>query len=509
MVSVHDSYNIDLLPGLSALSNLSLRYLASEEDITCKTDSACAVAYLVASDSAAVPVEGWDLPSLAAAGFEAKLGQTMTVPSTTGATTIFVGLGDEDGLDDDAYREAGAAVSGALGKRTQVCVVLPEATIPTQAQAVVEGVLLANYSLSSFKNEEDRAKPLTSLTVAGGEADVTELFEVVLRRAVAYARATYIARDLTNAPPAHLTPRTLAEVAVRLADEFGFEAEVIDRLELAEMGCGGIVGVNRGSEYEARLIKLRFVPAETPASAERLAMVGKGITFDSGGLSLKPASSMVDMKTDMGGAAAILGAFSALVDLGVTTPVDAWLPTTDNMISGNSMRVGEIITARNGKTVEVTNTDAEGRLILMDALALAAETNPAWIVDIATLTGAQIIALGDDVAAVMGNSDALLDEVEQAADATGEMVWELPLHKRYMKNMESPLADLQNANLSNRGAGSITAGLFLSNFVADVPWVHVDIAGPSVSSKDDRWVRRGATGFGARLLAKLAEEIGA
>lgn len=509
MVSVPDSYNINLLPSLVALENLALTF-AGSPDPACAEDTNCALAYFINIEQNVPADTQWDKESLAVAGFEAKEGQSFVVPSVGNAATIFVGLGkpEEDGTD--AYRAAGAAMARALGKRSQACMILSDDVDAQQVAAAVEGAVLANYSLTTFKSEGegDKATPLTSLTVVvPGVAD-TGAYESALVRARALARATFVGRDLTNAPPAHLTPPTLAASAVELAEKFGFEAEVLDRIELEEMGCGGIIGVNRGSEYEARLIKLRYVPKTPSAEQKRLALVGKGITFDSGGLSLKPASAMLDMKTDMGGAAAVLGAFTALADLGVSVPVDAWLPTTDNMISGNSMRVGEIITARNGKTVEVTNTDAEGRLILMDALALAAETEPSWIVDVATLTGAQVIALGEDIAGIMGNNEGLLDAVERAGDATGEAVWELPLHKRYMKILDSDLADIANANMSNRSAGTITAGLFLSNFVNDIPWVHVDIAGPSVSAKADRWLNSGATGFGARLLAGLAEELG-
>ena len=513
VVSVRESYNVDLLPGISTLGGLSLRIQESEDGLSCRGDSSCSIGYLVTAEADTTLEGGWDSEALGEAGFEAKPGKVLVLPDPIGAKRILIGLGAKEELDEDVYREAGAAFTKCLGKSSSGCIVLDASTDASQMVALVEGVLLAAYSLTTFKSEEDPESnlELKELTIVGAEKSPMKprAFEAALVRARALARATYIARDLTNAPPAHLTPRTLADAAKTLGLRFGFRVEIVDRAKLEEMGCGGIIGVNRGSGHEARLIRLRFSPEQAPSDDRRLALVGKGITFDSGGLSLKPAASMVNMKTDMGGAAAILGAFSAFADLGVSIPVDAWLPTTDNMISGDSMRVGEIITAYNGKTVEVVNTDAEGRLILMDALSMAAESKPSWIVDIATLTGAQIVALGDDIAAIMGNSEDLLGRVERAGDATGEAVWELPLHKRYMKILDSDLADISNANMSNRAAGSITAGLFLSNFVREVPWVHVDIAGPSVSAKNDRWLRSGATGFGARLLAKLAEDLDA
>lgn len=342
------------------------------------------------------------------------------------------------------------------------------------------------------------------MTIVAGDPELgEEEANAALKRARAFARATIIARDLTNAPPAHLIPQTFVESAQRLAELYGFEVEVLGRDELAELGCGGIIGVNRGSLFEAQLVKLRYVPAgKEGEDADTLALVGKGITFDSGGLTLKPAISMFEMKMDMGGAAAVLGTFASLAEMDAPIPVKAWLPMTDNMISGNSMRIGEVLTTRKGLTVEVRNTDAEGRLILMEALTLAAESNPARIVDIATLTGAQMIALGTEIAAVMGNDPELIGRVERAGAVTGEKVWELPLEPRYMDMLDSTIADI--ANVGKRAAGSIVAGLFLSKFVEDVPWAHLDIAGHMSAEKDDRWLTSGATGFGARLLLELA-----
>ncbi len=323
---------------------------------------------------------------------------------------------------------------------------------------------------------------------------------------LASSRATLVARDLTNAPPAHLTPSRLAEYASSLADSYGFEADVLKRKQLKELGCGGILAVNRGSKRPARLIKLSYAPVGATEDTKRLTLVGKGITFDSGGLSLKPSESMIDMKMDMGGAAAVIGAFTALADLGVLVRVDAYIPTTDNMISGDSYRLGEVLVARDGHTVEVKNTDAEGRLVLMDALALAAESNPNWIVDIATLTGAAIVALGTEVAALFGTDRVLVEAVEKSAEQTGEAVWEMPLRASYNKLLKSSVADLQN--VGGRWGGPITAALFLQNFVGDSAWAHLDIAGPMSAEKDDGWVSAGATGYGARLLLTLAYNLG-
>lgn len=505
VTSVHDSYEIDLLPGLEYLEKIDIE-CDTLKDGSPGSTPVRAFFFSAPLQAGAPGIEDWDLESLTRAGFTADLGKVLLLPSSAGATTVLFGLGDNP--DADAWREAGASLARAC-KNYGAAAVLP----PNDAdlEALVEGVLLGAYDYSLFKSktadtpaEDAKLRTLRILLNGADEASLSAARDAV-RRARAYARSAYVARDLVNAPPAHLNPARLAKCAMQLADAYGFEVDVTDSLELAEMGCGGIIGVNRGSEYSARLIRLRYCPTGVSSTSRALAMVGKGITFDSGGMSLKPAASMLTMKTDMGGAAAILGAFCAFGDLGTAVPVEGWLPTTDNMISGDAMRVGEVITARNGTTVEVTNTDAEGRLVLMDALCLAVEREPLAIVDIATLTGAQITALGNDVAAIMGNDEDLLDQVERAADATGEDVWELPLHERYRNILDSEVADIMNANLSDRSAGTIVAGLFLSNFVEDTPWVHIDIAGPSFGTKSLRWLPVGATGFGARLLADLAK----
>jgi leucyl aminopeptidase len=316
------------------------------------------------------------------------------------------------------------------------------------------------------------------------------------------ASVTRLARDLANTPHSHLSASRLAEVAQSLGSERGLEAEVFDEDALLELGCGGLLGVNAGSAEPPRMIKLTYRPKGTEPSG-RLALVGKGIMYDSGGLALKPGDEVhAQMKNDMSGAAAILAAMSALSDLGCPSAVTGYLMCTDNMPSGTALALGDVITMRGGTTVEVINTDAEGRLVMADALVLATEEPVDAIVDIATLTGACMRALGTQVAGVMGSDKALVDQVRAAADATDEPVWELPLEKRYRKELDSTVADLKN--LGGANAGAITAGLFLAEFVGDVPWAHIDIAGTAQSATDAGWQTAGCTGFGARLLAHLA-----
>ncbi len=287
----------------------------------------------------------------------------------------------------------------------------------------------------------------------------------------------------------------------RLGAAFGFEVETFDKAALIELGCGGLLGVNAGSTEEPRMVVLRYRPQGTPT--RHLGLVGKGIMFDSGGISLKPSDPMhLLMKIDMGGAAAVLGAFTALRDLGVEAAVSGWLMCTDNMPSGTATKLGDVLIARGGTTVEVKNTDAEGRLVMMDALVLATEDEVDAIVDIATLTGAALMALGKSTAALFGNDQSLVDAVFAAGTDVAEPVWQLPLEKKYRKQLDSEIADI--ANLGGPHAGATTAALFLQEFVGETPWAHVDIAGTMHTDTDDAWRSAGATGFGARLLAEVA-----
>jgi leucyl aminopeptidase len=310
-----------------------------------------------------------------------------------------------------------------------------------------------------------------------------------------------LARDLANTPPGHLTATKMAEVAASVAGASGLAVEVYGPDELAAMGCGGLLGVNAGSSEPPRLVKLTYRPRRPTA---RLAMVGKGVMYDSGGISLKPSDPMhAAMKMDMSGAGAVLSSMSALADLGCRTEVIGYLLCTDNMPSGSAMKLGDVLTIHGGTTVEIHNTDAEGRLLLADGLALANEERPDAIVDIATLTGACMVALGPSVAGVFGNDEGLVEQVTAASTATDEPVWQLPLErKRYRKLLDSDVADVKNVGGPHGGA--ITAAVFLSEFVGDAPWAHLDIAGPMKVDADESWRSKGATGFGTRLLIELA-----
>lgn len=323
--------------------------------------------------------------------------------------------------------------------------------------------------------------------------------EAAARRGAVLARATCISRDLANCPPAHLTAERMGQVALRLGAETALVVETFDREQLLELRCGGILGVNGGSHDEPRMIKLSYSP-DSPTGS--MAWVGKGIMYDSGGISLKPADGThAMMKNDMAGAGALLAAMLTLGDLGCRTSVTGYLMCTDNMPSGSALKMGDVITARNGTTVEVANTDAEGRVVMMDALLMAAEQKPDAIIDIATLTGASMRAL---VAGVMGNNQRVIDQVLDAARTTDERAWQLPQERAYRPLLDSDVADISNLGGAGVVAGAITAALFLEEFVDDTPWAYIDIAGTVQADPPGSWRPRGCTGFGARLLAELA-----
>jgi leucyl aminopeptidase len=318
-------------------------------------------------------------------------------------------------------------------------------------------------------------------------------------RGARIAGAVALARDLVNEPAGAVTPTRLAEVATELGESEGLTVTVLDEVAIANEGLGGLMGVAQGSAEPPRLIELVYEP---PGARGTLALVGKGITFDSGGLSLKTADGMETMKTDMSGAAAVLATMSVLPALAPKVKVIGIIPTTENMPGGRAIKPGDVLKIRNGKTVEVLNTDAEGRLVLADGLSLAVEAGVDAIVDLATLTGACMVALGRTIAGLMGNDDGLAEQVGAAADRAGERVWPLPLPDEYRRKIDSEVADIKNTG-GDRYGGALTAGLFLKEFVDGVPWAHLDIAGPARSEEDAAYTPKGASGFGVRTLVEL------
>ena len=462
--------------------------------------SADAVGFAVATTGAVPRQLGLSRAALTAHGFDGKVGQTLVVPSSTGPTIVAVGIGDFRKADANAVRDAAAALARACSRRTHVATNLVDSVAldaRSAAQAAVEGFTLATYRYTDLKSAKGSVPTSLTLTASSARARSTE---TGVERGRTTAAAATLARDLANTPPAYLTARILADRAVEIARATGLGVEVFDNDKLEVMGCGGLLGVNRGSTEPARMVKLTYKPADAQG---HLVMVGKGVTYDSGGISLKPSdASHGNMKMDMSGAAAVLSAMSTLKALRCRTAVTGYLMCTDNRPSGSAVAMGDVLTFRNGKTSEILNTDAEGRLILADGLSLATELKPDAIVDIATLTGACMAALGAKIAGVLGTNQSFVDQVKSAADKADEPVWQLPLERSYRRLLDSNVADMKN--IGGPYGGAITAALFLAEFTGDVPWAHLDIAGPMNVDGDDGWLSRGATGFGTRLLINLA-----
>jgi leucyl aminopeptidase len=445
---------------------------------------------------------GLDAGFLRAQGFEGRPGQTCVVPGADGQVLVALGLGPEADVTVATYRKAAAALARAAQRQTHLAIdvldTVPGALDrPTVAQAVAEGVLLGAYRYTALKSDPERSH-IESFTVVGRGG---KRVEAALARGRAVGEAVRVARDLVNQPGGTLTPTAFAARAEELADLKGFDIEVLERAAIEEQQLGGLLGVNRGSVEEPRFVKLSWEPEGRVRGT--VALVGKGITFDSGGLSLKTTDGMVGMKGDMAGAAAVLATFSALEAVQPPVRVRGYLPLTDNMPGGDATRVGDVLRIRNGTTVEVLNTDAEGRLVLADALALACEEEPDAVVDLATLTGACMVALGSRIAGLMGNHDGFVGQVRAAADAQGEPVWPLPLPADMRSSIDSDVADIKNV-AGNRWGGALIAGIFLQEFVAEgIPWAHLDIAGPADAAEDDGETRKGGTGFGVRTLLHL------
>ncbi len=453
---------------------------------------------------------GLDRSDLGRLGFEAKGGQVQVIP-VDGRLVAAVGLGDAGGLSLDGLRRAAASLARAVRTHRSLATDLASAAAdadgPIEAEgvgAVVEGLTLALYRFGYQSSGGARAGDrLTRITLVGSAAVGVR---AAVGRAEAVAAGVVLARDLVNEPGGSLTPPKFANRVRRMARDRGLTVKVMDEAAIRRARMGGLLGVNRGSAQPARFVELTWTPKGRPKGT--LALVGKGLTFDAGGLSIKSGQGMMDMKMDMGGAAAVVGAMSVMPDVAPRCRVRAYLPMTDNMLGGDATRPGDVLTIRNGKTIEVLNTDAEGRLVLADALSLASEGKPDAVIDLATLTGACIVALGPRIAGLMGRGDGFLEQVEAASSRTGERVWRLPLPDDYRSMVDSPVADMKN--IGGPHGGAITAGLILGEFVAEgIDWAHLDIAGPAFTDSDDAEVVRGGTGFGVRLLVDLASSFAA
>jgi len=450
---------------------------------------------------------GADLAGLAgpAGRFSGKLDDALVVPgygALAAPAVLLVGVGPDAERTAETLRRAAAVAVAAAGRAATLAVALHRAGLPAAdgaaLAAVAEGTALAAYRFQRHKSAPDPALAEATLLVDGDRSLAAA--EPVLRRAEVAARATLAARDLVNEPASRINPATLAAEAVRLARAAGLEHQVLAGPALRRGRFGAILAVGGGSATGPRLVELRYRPR---GARRHVALVGKGVTFDSGGLDLKRGAGMDGMKDDMAGAAAILAAVTAAAELALPTAVTAILPLVENMPGASAMRPGDVVTARNGVTVEVTNTDAEGRLILADGLALAAEAGPDAILDLATLTGSVVYGLGLGCTGVFGNTPALTAEVLAAAGRAGELACELPLIEDYRRFLDSEVADLLNA--TNEPGDSVQAALFLREFVAGTPWVHLDIAGPATAKEARYYQPKGASGWGVRTLLAFLE----
>jgi leucyl aminopeptidase len=421
-----------------------------------------------------------------------------------GRLGYILGLGKLADLELDDVRRIGASVVRTSKDKEAVSVDLEELAsseldLPKVAQAFFEGVLLGSYSFDVYRSQDDKNRSKLNEVVVFVPERHLDAYRDAVAPAKVLCEAVALARDLINEPPSVMTPRRFTEIAQEVAQRTGLELRVWDEEKVKEERLGGLLGVAMGSNEPPRMLRLHYKPATKEPSSKTVALVGKGITFDSGGLSLKPANGMMTMKTDMSGAAAVLAAMSTLAELGCKHEVFGYMALTENMPSGTAQKPGDVLRTRLGKTIEVLNTDAEGRLVLADALALAVEDGAEEILDIATLTGACVVALGVEIGGLLGNSSALIDSVLEASRVAGEDLWPLPLPKRYKKHIESEIADMKNIGAAGQ-AGTLSAGLLLEEFVSGVPWVHLDIAGPARSESDDGYLTKGGTGFGVRTI---------
>jgi leucyl aminopeptidase len=478
-----------------------------EIDLSAEAPESAMTAFAVADPPNALPQLDARLPGLLESGeIEGTAGATCVLHQEGGGHLVAAGAGHRDEFDSDSLRDAAAAVA-RLRLGPTLAWWLDESlplSVPDQARAVVDGVVLGGYDQGKWKTAGNAAQQVERLILMNGNEDACRLAQ----RAERVAQWTNRARDLANRPPNDLTPGRLAERAQELADGFDTLAcEVLGLDEIRALGMGSFAGVAQGSHNPARLIVIRYDPPDA-AGEVVLGLVGKAVTFDTGGVSLKPAEYMEDMKGDMSGGAAVIEGIGAIADLGLPLRVLGVVGATENMIGGGAYRPGDILTAMNGKTIEITNTDAEGRLVLADALWYTRQQGATHLVDLATLTGAMERALGDLYAGVFGNDASWRDEVAAAGEASGDHAWPMPIHRRYRRHHKSRFADLKNSSIRRQAIPAYAAS-FLQEFVGDGPWAHCDIAGPAYLrwSREDYLSQTGGTGYGVRLIAELASRL--
>jgi leucyl aminopeptidase len=472
---------------------------------------------LLGADALPAPVRSRLTSALDLVGATGAVDSFNRIPAVEGVaakSVAFVGVGQLRGpVPAETLRRAAGAATRQLAGVGRAVLALP-ADDPDTLGAAAEGALLGAYSYTRYRSDAAGSPPkppISSVTLVSPAASGAGA-RAAAKRARVVAAAVHATRDLVNTAPVDLYPAAFADEAVAAVKDLPIDVTVLDERRLARGGYGGILGVGLGSSRPPRLVRLDYTPA---GATSHIALVGKGITFDSGGLSIKPAAGMDAMKSDMSGAAAVLHAVVAAAELGLRVRVTGWLALAENMPSGTAQRPSDVLTVRGGRTVEVLNTDAEGRLVLADAIVAAGEQDPDMIVDIATLTGAQMVALGSRTSAIMANDDELRERVHTVADRVGEQFWPMPLPPELRASMDSRVADI--ANIGDRYGGMLVAGLFLKEFVptrgdgpdaAPVPWAHLDIAGPAFNTGAAHdYTPSGGTGVGLRTLVGLCEDL--
>jgi len=422
------------------------------------------------------------------------------------ARVVVAGLGKQPALSQDKVRGVVAETCRFLRQKgiDSIATVAQGAgiagiSLETAVQAVTEGALLGVYSFRRHITKEAEYGEIKELTIVEPDETKLPLLEQACYEGRVLAEATNLARDMVNEPANHMTPSHMAEIAAKLAESYRLELSVLEQEQMQELGMGALLGVSQGSQQPPKLIVLHYKGGDS--TQLDVALAGKGVTFDSGGISIKPSEGMGEMKGDMAGGAAVMAAISAIAQLKPKINVAAIIPATENLPSGNALKPGDILTAMNGKTIEIISTDAEGRLILADALSYTKKLDAKHMIDVATLTGACRVALGDVCSGAFGNNQELIDRVIAAGAEAGEPIWQMPMYEEYKEQNRSDVADIKN--VGGRYAGAITAAQFLAEFAGDTPWVHLDIAGTSMSDKERAYLVKGATGVPVRTLVNL------
>lgn len=442
--------------------------------------------------------------------FKGKKGEIINLisfGSVVPSQVVLVGLGEKDKFNLNELRKIFGTISKKYKLKADSITLSIKDLIANFKEdevyhAIVEGVELGNYTFHKYKKEEKKNK-LQTFIIA--ETKENPSLQKIIAKAKAYSQATILARDLVNEQPTVATPSYLADLAMQIAEsDTRIKCKIFEKKDCEKMGMEAFLGIARASATPPKFIYLQYTPKIK--TKETIALVGKGITFDSGGINVKPGDAMKEMKMDMSGAAAVLGVFSIIGKIKPKVNVIGLIAATPNLIAGTSLVPGDVVKALNGKTIEILNTDAEGRVTMADSLSYAVKEGATQIIDFATLTGACMVALGEEYAGLFSNNEDLAKKVQNAAEIEGELVWPLPLADEYKEQNESSVADIANIP-SSRYGGAITAALFLKEFVNDVPWVHLDIAGPAFAYKDTELSTKGGTGRGVRTALRLLEEV--